>query len=40
MIWIAIVLTAVAVTIPLLIVWGFWQLENINIDEIDWRYED
>jgi hypothetical protein len=40
MIWIAIVLTAVAVAIPLVIMWGFWSLENITLDEIDWRDED
>ena len=40
MIWIAIVLTAVAVAIPLVILWGFWSLEKLDIDEIDWRDEN
>ena len=37
MIWIAIVLTAVAVAIPLVILWGFWSLEKLEFDDIDWR---
>jgi nitrogen fixation-related uncharacterized protein len=37
MIWIAIVLTAVAIAIPLVILWGFWSLEKLEFDDIDWR---
>ena len=40
MIWIAILLTAGAIAIPIVIMWGLWQLEKIDLDEIDWRDEN
>jgi len=40
MIWFAILGAAILVAIPLAIMWGLWQLENIDINEIDWREED
>lgn len=40
MIWFAILGAAIAISIPLAIMWGFWSLEKLNIDEIDWREED
>lgn len=40
MIWFVSVLAAIAIAIPLIIMWGFWSLEKLNIDEIDWRDED
>jgi hypothetical protein len=40
MIWIAVVITIVVVTLPLIVMWGLWELEKLEIGDIDWRDED
>lgn len=40
MIWIAVVVTTVLVAIPLIIMWGLWELEKLEIGDIEWRDED
>lgn len=40
MIWFAVIAASIMITIPLVIMWGLWQIEQIGLDEIDWRDED
>ena len=40
MIWIVVVIATVVVTLPLLVMWGVWELEKLEIGDIEWRDED
>jgi ABC-type molybdate transport system permease subunit len=37
MIWIVVVIATVVVALPLMVMWGVWQLEKLEIGDIDWR---
>ena len=40
MMWVAIIGTAIAISIPMIIMWGFWQLEKMGIEDIEWRDDE
>jgi hypothetical protein len=39
-IWGAIIATTIVIAIPLVIIWGIWQLDSFDANDIDWRDED
>jgi hypothetical protein len=40
MIWLAILLPVIVATIALVVLWGVMQIDDIGLDDFDWKDED
>jgi fumarate reductase subunit D len=40
MIWLAILLPVIVLTVALVVLWGVMQIDKIGLDDFDWNEED
>ena len=40
MIWLAILLPAIVLTVALVVLWGVMQIDKVELDDFDWNEED
>jgi hypothetical protein len=40
MIWLAILLPAIVLTVALVVLWGVMQIDKVELNDFDWNEED